>query len=240
MKRFFTISTLLIAFGLQNVFAQLKLVQEYHENTYLCSSSLFLYSEGLYFSERGCENNSTFSCGTYTETDPHTLLIKETPMDSFEYILNVTYVYDSSYTGQFKCYYKTLDDSLVYAYLFNQSLADAEQWKSNTMAYLPHDWSSSFVKSNETKHFIPDVEPHSILLNKRTPGDTVALCLEAFQYLNNEKEVVIISPLVSEVTISINLPYEILRLALMYTMTNRQFIDPNTMYEYIDKAYPFD
>ncbi len=203
---------------------QIKLIEEYSKKQgILCSNSIYLYTDNLYYYEGGCEERSYFYCGTYTRMNDSTCIFYETKMDDFQYLLNVEFLYESKNTNRFMCFYKSLDDSLVPAELFNHTLEEAIAWKNSDTVQLTQDYNKTFEERDSVLADIPFYKRSRYLNNQKEPNETVVLCLEKFQYLNNKKEIIIVEPNVSQVIIHINLPYELMWKANMYNMKHIKY-----------------
>lgn len=224
MKQLITLIYSIILLLSTQVYGQIRLINEYSKKAgSYCSNSMYLYSENLYFRESGCEQRSYFSCGTYTKMNDSMCVLYETKINDFEYLLDVEFHLDSANTKGFRCIYKTLDDSLIDATLFNYTLEEALAWEKSDTVKLVHDYKKSFEERDPIKAAIPWNEKPRYRVNQKEPDDTIVLCLEKFQYLNYKRQIIIVKPNVRQVTISINLPYELLWKACFYNMKHSNY-----------------
>jgi len=216
------ISTFTLTIGFHGR-SQIKLLDEYtiSSGTY-CSNSIFLYSENLYYREGGCEERSWFSNGTFTRLNDSMCVFYETKMDDFNYLIDVEFLFERTNTERFRCFYKTLDDSLVNAELYNYSLEEALAWQHSDTIKLIQDYHKTFDERDSVLAAISWNEHGPYWDNQKELNDTIVLCLEQFHFLNNKKEIIIVEPNVSQLIIHVNLPYNLLWLALNYNMKHNQ------------------
>lgn len=203
---------------------QVKLLNQYAERKdRYCSTDLFIYSDSTFYRESGCEIRSYLTLGTYSQMNDSILILRHKKMSDFNYLLKTEFVFDSTNTDRFKCFYKTLDDSLVEAYLYNYTLKEAEMWQKSDTVKLVQDFDKTFKERDSVLASLPLNLLSSYSCNKKDVDETVALCLEEFQYLNNHRQIVVIAPNVSKVVISVNLPFALLSRAINYDMKHSKY-----------------
>ncbi len=215
------ISCLIILFSFQ-ANGQIKLLSEYHDYSgRFCSNSLYMYSENLYFKEGGCEEKSFFSCGTYTNINDSICVFYETKYSDIIYLLDVEFINEQSNTNRFRCFYKTLDDSIVEAFLFNYTYEEAQAWQHSDTFNLVHDYERTFEERDSILAAIP--WHGQAIENQKDLNETVYICMEAFEFVNGKKEVIKIEPNVSQVIIHVNLPFVLLNKAQNNTMKHSHY-----------------
>lgn len=203
---------------------QVKLLNQYSERKdRYCSTDLFIYSDSTFYRESGCEIRSYLTLGTYSQLNDSILILRHKKMSDFNYLLKTEFVFDSTNTDRFKCFYKTLDDSLVEAYLYNYTLKEAEMWQKSDTIKLVQDFDKTFKERDSVLARLPLNLLSSYSCNKKDVDETVALCLEEFQYLNNHRQIIVIEPNVSKVVISVNLPFALLSRAINYKMKHSKY-----------------
>jgi hypothetical protein len=205
MLKTLRITFLILFYGLsQSVIGQ-ELIDQFGYSSTFCSGTYFLYSDSSFVYERGCEERSSITLGSF-KVKNDTVILFPKRLNEIEFIIGVDYIkIDSSKTIRttYDSYYQ---DSTVEAYAKYPILDTAELWDSGVI-----------LTDSLTDHFSVKFDTES-WQNSREGNFKLASCPIELERLTEKRLYYGLTSETNEVRIHIALPYKLLIQMINYEM----------------------